>query len=166
MAETALRQATGPNPARLRLTLDRHGGLVMTASPLPKLHVPWRIALAAQPLDSRDPWLRVKSSRRAAYDHARATLPEGIDEVVFRNERGEVCDGTITTLFFDAGAGLRTPPLACGLLPGVLRAELLANGPCREAMLLAADLHRVRLWVGNSLRGLIPAVWSGPTPRG
>ena len=56
------------------------------------------------------------------------------------NERGEVCDGTITTVFARSGGGLVTPPLGCGLLPGVLRGEMLARGECREAVLRAADL--------------------------
>jgi 4-amino-4-deoxychorismate lyase len=51
---------------------------------------------------------------------------------------------------------MRTPPLTCGLLPGVLRAEL----GLPEEVLMAADLPHVRRWVGNSLRGLIPAVWT------
>jgi 4-amino-4-deoxychorismate lyase len=67
--------------------------------------------------------------------------------------RSAVCDGTITTVFFDRGAGLRTPPLACGLLPGVLRASLA----CPEEVLLARDLPHVRLWLGNALRGVRPA---------
>ena len=79
--------------------------------------------------------------------------PQGLDEVIFLNERGEVCDGSITTVFFDHGQGLRTPPLSSGLLPGVLRAEL----DCPEEELLAEDLPMVQLWVGNALRGLIPA---------
>jgi 4-amino-4-deoxychorismate lyase len=91
------------------------------------------------------------------YDAARAAMADGLDEVIFLNERGEVCDGSITTLFFDRGAGMRTPPLACGLLPGVLRADL----GVAEEVLRAQDLPRVRLWVGNSLRGLMPAVWAG-----
>ena len=78
---------------------------------------------------------------------------------MFLNERGEVCDGTITTLFFDRGAGLCTPPLSSGLLPGVLRAEMLAGGRCREAVLMGVELPRVRLWMGNSLRGLAPGIW-------
>ena len=69
------------------------------------------------------PWLRLKTSARATYDAVRAGLPAGVDEAVLLNERGEVCDGTITTVFLDRGAGLETPPLGCGLLPGVLRAE-------------------------------------------
>jgi 4-amino-4-deoxychorismate lyase len=52
---------------------------------------------------------------------------------------------------------MRTPPLSSGLLPGVLRAELA----CPQEVLMARDLPRVRLWVGNALRGLIPAVWTG-----
>jgi 4-amino-4-deoxychorismate lyase len=114
--------------------------------------------LAEERLFSGDPWLGVKSTRRAAYDAARAALLPGLDEVVFLNERGEVCDGSITTVFFDRGAGLRTPPLGCGLLPGVLRAEMAVP----EEVLMARDLPKVRLWVGNALRGLIPAVWAGP----
>ena len=149
---------SGPDhPARLRLTLDRAGRVEWQVAPLPPGKGEWRVGLAAARLASDDPWLRVKSTRREVYDRARAALPEGLDEVIFLNERGEVCDGTITTVFFDRGRGMRTPPLACGLLPGVLRAEL----GCPEEVLRAEDLPRVRLWVGNALRGLIPALWVG-----
>ncbi|WP_096786584.1 aminotransferase class IV family protein [Rhodobacter sp. CZR27] len=162
----ALLAAVPDHPARMRVTLDRGGRVEVQAAALPPGRPLWRLGLAAARLCSSDPWLSVKSSRRAAYDAARAALPEGLDEVIFLNERGEVCDGTITTVFFDAGAGLRTPPLAAGLLPGVLREEMLETGACREAGLGAEDLPRVRLWVGNSLRGLIPAVWAGPAVSG
>lgn len=145
---------SGPDhPARLRLTLDREGGVEWTMGDLPPAKAEWRVGLAGERLSSADPWLRVKSTRREVYDRARAALPDGLDEAIFLNERGEVCDGSITTVFFDRGQGMRTPPLACGLLPGVLRAELA----CPEEVLLAEDLPRVRLWVGNALRGLIPA---------
>lgn len=149
------------HPARLRLTLDRLGRIEVARAPLPQSRPEWRLALAGIRLRSGDPWLRLKTTRRAHYDAARAALPEGIEEAIFLNERGEVCDGTITTVFFDRGQGLCTPPLSCGLLPGVLRAGMLAEGACREEVLPAGDLPRVRLWVGNALRGLIPAVWAG-----
>ncbi|MBN8630568.1 MAG: aminotransferase class IV [Rhodobacterales bacterium] len=147
---------SGPaHPARLRLTLDREGLVDWTFAALPAAKPEWRIGLAQERLRSDDPWLRVKSTRREVYDRARATLPEGLDEVLFLNERGEVCDGSITTVFFDRGQGMRTPPLACGVLPGVLRAEI----DCPEDILHAGDLPDVRLWVGNALRGLIAARW-------
>lgn len=142
---------------RLRLTLDAAGRFDITQADLPESRSQWRLALAGARLLSTDPWLTVKSTNRAAYDSARAALPEGIDEVVFVNERSELCDGSITTLFFDRGQGMRTPPLSSGLLPGVLRAEL----GCPEEVILAQDLPHVRLWVGNALRGLIGAVWVG-----
>lgn len=146
----------GPDhPARLRLTLDAGGRVEWTVAALPPSRAEWRVGLAQERLRSDDPWLTVKSTRRAAYDRARAALPEGLDEVVFLNERDEVCDGSITSVFFDRGQGMRTPPLACGLLPGVLRAEL----GCPEEVLRAEDLPRVRLWVGNALRGLIAGVY-------
>jgi 4-amino-4-deoxychorismate lyase len=153
--ERALRAAVGAAPLRVRLTLGPAGDAEVTVAALPAGKAEWRLGLAEARLASGDPWLRVKSTRRAAYDAARAALPAGLDEVVFLNERGEVCDGTITTVFFDRGQGMRTPPLSCGLLPGVLRAELAVP----EEVLLAEELPRVRLWVGNALRGLIPAVW-------
>jgi 4-amino-4-deoxychorismate lyase len=148
----------GPaHPARLRLTLGAAGDVVREVHPLPAAKAEWRLELAEMRLFSGDPWLGVKSTRRGTYDAARAALAEGLDEVIFLNERGEVCEGTITSIFFDRGQGMRTPPLSCGLLPGVLRAELA----CPEEVLMAEDLPKVRLWVGNALRGLIPAVWTG-----
>jgi 4-amino-4-deoxychorismate lyase len=147
---------SGPeHAARLRLTLDREGRVEWTVAELPPTKVEWRVGLASERLRSDDPWLGVKSTRREVYDRARATLALGLDEVLFLNEHGEVCDGSITTVFFDRGQGMRTPPLACGLLPGVLRAEL----GCPEEVLMAEDLPKVRLWVGNALRGLIGAVF-------
>lgn len=142
---------------RLRLTLDRAGRFEVVQAPLPESPAEWRLALAGARLLSTDPWLGLKSTNRAAYDAARAHLPLGVEEVIFANERGEVCDGSITTLFFDRGQGMRTPPLSSGLLPGVLRAEM----GCPEEVLMAADLPHVRLWVGNALRGLMGAVWVG-----
>ena len=147
------------NPARLRLTHARNGQTHVETSPLPAAKPLWHLMLAPIPMQSTDPWLTLKSTHRTTYDTTRATLPAHIDEAIFANEKGEVCDGTITTLFFDAGAGLCTPPLSCGLLPGVLRADMLSRGHCVEATLMAADLPDVRLWVGNALRGLTPATF-------
>ena len=156
-AAASLLHAAPETPARLRLTLDASGTIAVATAPLPAAKPVWRLGLAAQRLTSTDRWLAFKSTHRPAYDAARAALPADLDEMIHLNERDEVCDGTITTVFFDRGCGLRTPPLSCGLLPGVLRAAL--NPPAE--ILPAADLPHVRLWVGNSLRGLIPAVWAG-----
>ena len=50
-----------------------------------------------------------------------------------------------------------TPPLERGLLPGVLRDRLIATGEAEEGDLVAADLAG-GFFIGNALRGLIPAI--------
>ncbi|MGH2199043.1 hypothetical protein ACQ1Z2_15965, partial [Enterococcus faecalis] len=82
--EAALQGLSGA-PARVRLTLDAGGACAVTLAPLPPAAEVWRVGLAAGRLASGDPWLGVKSTRRGAYDAARAALPVGLDEVIFVN---------------------------------------------------------------------------------
>ena len=160
--EALVRAVGGDAPLRVRLALDRAGRPNVTIQsflPLPAGTV-WTLAIAKTPLDSSNPLLRHKTTLRSAYDAARAEFSrEAADEVVLLNEAGNVCEGTITTIFADMGDGaLKTPPLGDGLLAGVLRGELLDTGKAVEAPLTVADLRNARaLYVGNSLRGLISA---------
>jgi 4-amino-4-deoxychorismate lyase len=53
---------------------------------------------------------------------------------------------------------LVTPPLGCGLLAGVLREELIDRGRAVEGVMTPETLGSARaIFMGNSLRGLIPA---------
>lgn len=147
-------------PRRLRLTMDRHGALDLVSGPYQPLltGTVWTLQISAVKLNSADPWLSVKSTRRALYDMTRAALPDGVNEVIFLNECNEFCEGAITNLFADFGQGLVTPPLCCGLLPGILREEMLEIGHAREQMISIDELRQAKaLYVGNSLRGLIAA---------
>ena len=103
---------------------------------------------------------RYKVSARDFYDGERARLKAlcGADEVLFLNLDGALCEGSFTSLFIeDAIGGYTTPSLSCGLLPGVLRAAMLADGSAREAVLGLADLKLGTIFMGNALRGLMPA---------
>lgn len=155
-AQAAL-AALPPGMWRARLGLSQNG-LRVDHAPMPAPLVVFRLAVSPVRLRADDPWLQVKTTNRAVYDTARASLPAGADEVIFLNERGEVCEGTITNIFAQIDGRLLTPPLSCGLLPGVLRAELLDIGQAHEAVLRPADLHgSEQVFVGNSLRGLCRA---------
>lgn len=154
--------AKGDKPLRLRLLLNADGRLEATAAPF----VPtspdavWRLRMASARLSSGDALLAHKTTRRSVYAAARAEFaPSDADEVILLNERGEICEGTITSFFMEREDGkLVTPALACGLLAGVLRGELIEAGQCFEAVLTPANLARARaFYVGNSLRGLIRA---------
>ena len=51
-----------------------------------------------------------------------------------------------------------TPPLDCGLLAGVMRAELLESGAITERRITVAELRAApRLWVINAVRGWVDA---------
>jgi 4-amino-4-deoxychorismate lyase len=155
--ERALAVAHGAEPLRVRLTLGLDGRPEVRVAPLDPGPPVWTVTIAAERLDPDDPWLRVKTTERRHYDRARAALPRGIDEMIFLNRRGEVCEGTIFNIFAEADGGWLTPPLACGLLPGILREEMLEEGRAREAVLTLADLRRRPFFLGNSLRGLCRA---------
>lgn len=152
---------TGDAPLRCRLTLAQDGTVEVTTALMPD---PWRIArfvISDIRLPSHDPLLRYKTTRRALYDQARAALPEGIHEAVMLNERGEVCEGTITNISITTPDGDRlTPPLSSGLLAGVYRQSRLNKGLLREAVLTLADLDAARsINLINSLRGSTKAIW-------
>lgn len=156
---------SGETPLRVRLTVTYRGKTEVTTTPFEPEPEPkvWRLRIADQRLSSDDAFLRHKTTRRDVYEAARAEFaPEDADEVLMLNERGELCEGTITNLFVeDADGLLLTPALSSGLLPGVLRAELIREGKARAEVLQPAALQNRRLFVGNSLRGLIPAELAG-----
>lgn len=140
---------------RVRVTLGKAGDLEVAHSSLaPEPDGPRRAALADARIDARDPLRRHKTTERALYDAALKNLPAEVFDVVFLNERGEVAEGARSNVFVERDGVLLTPPLSSGALPGVLRAELLASGKAREAVLQPADLAG-GFWLGNALRGLV-----------
>lgn len=155
--DAALAPITGKDPLRVRLTVGRKGDAEVTTGPLTANPTLWHVAISEARLCSFDLLLRHKTTERVLYDQTRAALPAGVDEVLFVNERDEVCEGTITNLFIERGGRLLTPPLSSGCLPGILRAELLASGRADETVLTLADLAGAEIRMGNALRGLIPA---------
>ena len=142
-------------PSRVRLALSRGGALAIELRPLePAPTEPVTVALAPLPVSSDDFRLRHKTSDRAFYDEARHASASF--EVVFTDEAGFLTEGSFTNVFVERGGLLLTPPLARGLLPGVLRGRLIEEGGAKEADLVEADLLDGFL-IGNSLRGLVRA---------
>lgn len=159
---TALDEAVRDLPParhKLRLLLDSEGAPTVEAAALGEpSDGPVRIAVHDEPVDSADPFLYHKTTRRDVYDAARAAHPDA-DDVLLVNERGEATETTIANLAIEHDGQLLTPPVTCGLLAGTLRDELLARGELVEA-LLPLDMVRAadRLWLLNSVRGRRSAV--------
>jgi len=148
----------GEGSLRLRLTLDARGGFSLTTSPLVVDSAPVRLGLARLPVNPSDPFRYHKTTRRELLDRERSGRSD-CDEVLFANSRGELTEGSYHNLVLRLNGRLLTPRLDCGLLPGVLREELLEMGEISEATLYPADLERAEeIWLINSLRGWRRAV--------
>jgi para-aminobenzoate synthetase/4-amino-4-deoxychorismate lyase len=145
---------------RVRLTMAEDGTLTVTTAVQPPSGAIMRYVISDTRLDSGNAFLFHKTTRRELYDrewqHYADTLKA--DEVLYLNERGEVAEGSRTNVFVERGGKLLTPPLSSGLLPGVLRSDLLASGKAEEAVLTLEDLKTAdAVYVGNSVRGLVRA---------
>jgi len=137
---------------RVRLTVARDGAFDCAAQLLATPSAPVRLGIAAAPIATDSPFLYNKTTYRLAYDDARAARP-GCDDVVLWNSRREVTESTIANVVIELGGERVTPPVECGLLPGVFRAWLLASGQVRERRISLDELRAAqRVWVVNSVR--------------
>ena len=143
---------------RTRLLVTAAGKATVECTPL--VHDEsrvWRVGLATEPVHSGDLALRVKTTRREVYERAKAARP-GLDDVVLWNERGEITESTIANVVAEIDNTWWTPPVSCGLLPGVFRAAVIEARMVQEGVITRDQIGRAtRLWLINSLREWIPA---------
>lgn len=156
------------NEYRLRLALKQDGSCTIRTGLLTPLSLPVKLLLAHEKTRSSDLFLRHKTTVREMYDAAwHAAEEHGAFDKLFCNERGELTEGGRSTVFVKLDGRWFTPPLASGLLPGVMRSVLL-NDPAwhaSERCLSVDDLRRAQeIVVCNALRGALPAVilWNEP----
>lgn len=146
---------------RLRLLLDPNGHYSLESAILAMTLPPVRLHLSPAALEADAFWLQHKTTHRPWYADAQAWLaqnPEFFD-VVFCNRNDEVCEGSRSNLYIQNAAGAwLTPPLACGLLPGVQRQALLDDGRVQEARITRHDLLAAKaIRISNALRGWLAA---------
>jgi branched-subunit amino acid aminotransferase/4-amino-4-deoxychorismate lyase len=143
--------ASADTPLRVRLLLADTGLARVECSPLEHDDRPWRVRLAEHPVNPTDEFLYHKTTNRAVYERARR--PD-CDDVILWNSSGEVTETTIANLVIAIEGRPVTPPIACGLLPGTLRAELLAIGVVTERVVTVGQLRAATgFWLVNSVRG-------------
>lgn len=152
--QAATFRLTGPRKVRLLLSPSGAFAIEITALP-PTPSEPVAVAIASLPVSTSDFRLRHKTTSRAFYDDAR--LATDAFEVVFTDPDGFLTEGSFTAIFVERDGTLVTPPLSRGLLPSVLREQLIAEGRATERDLTPADLGGGFL-IGNAVRGLVRAV--------
>jgi para-aminobenzoate synthetase/4-amino-4-deoxychorismate lyase len=141
----------------VRVTLDRRGMVSVATGPLPPPTDVVRAALDVDgPVDPSDPMLFHKSSLRRRYEEASARHPDA-DDVLLTNIRGELTESTIANVAVELDGAWITPPLDCGLLPGVGRSVALEDGWLKEGPIRIDDLPRTTsLALVSDVRGRRP----------
>ena len=142
---------------RVRLLLARSGVASISSEPIHVVRRPASLLVSVERTDSSEALLLHKTTRRSMYDQVLADAQaRGFDDAIFLNERGEVTECAIHNVMIAKGGKLVTPPVECGLLPGVYRRYMLAAHPeVQEAVVTLDDiLSADRIFNFNSVRGL------------
>jgi len=159
--QQALRDLLNEHPSgewRVRLLVHRNGQVQAQAFPLDASPAEVMVQLATRPVVGCDgDFFRHKTTRRAHYDAFAPTTP-GVFDTLLWNEQEALTEFTRGNVALKLGGEWFTPPLSCGLLPGVGRHQLLKEGRLRETVLTRADLDQAQaIAFFNSLRGWIDA---------
>lgn len=146
---------------RLRLALGQAGQFTVLSGPLTALSEPVGLLVADEAVRADDLFARHKTSIRSRYDAAwREAEAEGGFDTLFFNERGELAEGGRSNVFVRVNGRWLTPPLACGVLPGVMRSVLLEAPAWKasESVITRAMLESAEdIMVCNALRGPLRA---------
>ncbi len=144
---------------KIRLLLSKGGKIEIASNQLrDPSSTPRRVALAAQPVDSKDKFLFHKTTNRVTYDQALAHRPD-CDDVILWNEREEVTESSVANVVLPIDGQLFTPPLESGLLAGTFRDQLLAGGKILERVIHKEELRKASsFFLINSVQRWMPAV--------
>lgn len=142
---------------RVRLLMDQAGETQIESYALPPLTDRPLVAISSHRLDSRELFLQHKTTHRPWYADATSWLASHPDffDLIFLNEKNEICEGSRSNIYLLQDGVWVTPPLTCGLLGGVLRRQLLESGKVVERSIAASALQtpNPQLRLSNALRG-------------
>lgn len=149
---------------KVRVAVSLEGEINLGKELLEAIATPVKIKVSSHRIDPSDIFLYHKTSQRALYDKEKKRAEqEGFFEVIFLNKDGQVTEGAITNIFLAKQGRLYTPSVSCGLLKGVLRDHLLKENRLGEGIFYLQDLFKAdKVYVGNSVRGLLEADFSCP----
>ncbi|TIA85481.1 hypothetical protein E3P99_03988 [Wallemia hederae] len=161
--ERAVEAANGVDkPHRVSVTLDLSSlQATATATPLAAMpDYPVNVVLDVEPTQTDSALLRHKSTQRDIYDASKQR--NGTFDALMHNEHGYITETTIANVFYKFKDDViwYTPPAGDGLLPGLMRAQLLDDGFCKERSLSVSELmdalenNAISMKASNALRGV------------
>jgi para-aminobenzoate synthetase/4-amino-4-deoxychorismate lyase len=145
---------------KVRLLVDRKGRMDsrVGGAPLPP-EGPVPVTISARRTRRNDILLRHKTTARDLYDNELSSCRAGgFFEILFFNDHDELTEGAISNIMIEKNGDLFTPPVNCGVLPGVYRRYLLGSDtlPLSEKVLRREDLFSAdRVYVMNSVMKIV-----------
>jgi len=146
---------------KVRLLMANDGSLQIEYELIPQAEresgEPGRVCIARERTDPGDRFFFHKTTNRSMYASASRVANEtGLADLLFLNVRGEVTEGAIHNVFIEKDGRWITPPVTCGLLPGVYRRHLLeTRSDVEERVLTLRDLEAAdAIYLTNAVRGI------------
>jgi para-aminobenzoate synthetase/4-amino-4-deoxychorismate lyase len=147
----------GGHRYRVRVLLPPGGDIRVEYSEIEADTLELRVKLATELTSSEDLFLRHKTTNRTTYDRLlKDARTSGFDEIIFANEEGHITEAAVSNIFIQSAGLWFTPPLCCGVLPGVFRRHLLETlTNAEERVLTLLDLQSAEsIYLCNAVRGL------------
>lgn len=150
------RETARNNPAgtyKLRFLLHPNGTHLLELTEISTQNQQITAQLAKSPVSTDDLFLYHKTTNRSVYEDMKSTETE---ETLLWNERGELTEFTTGNIVLGIKGCFFTPLVSSGLLPGTMRADLLAKNKISEKTLMKKDLFEADfVWLINSVRGFV-----------
>ncbi len=140
--------------ARLKLTLDAFGKFNLQSFAIERPFDPSQLVqFVSTPVDRNNIFLYHKTNFRRVYDKAQDEVPAQVEPILF-NQESEVTETSISNIVFEKNGELFTPPVKSGLLPGIMRTQLIENNVIKEKTITKNELIKAdKVYLINALRG-------------
>jgi len=143
---------------KVRLLLSYNGKIVLTSTKIYLLNDKNRIILSSYKTNPEDKFLYHKTTRRKLYNSEYKKYHQmGYLDVLFENKYGEITETSRGNIFIKIGKKYFTPPVKCGLLPGVYREyfiKLLKKNIVEKILTKQDIINADKIFVTNSVIGI------------
>ncbi len=142
---------------RLLLTANSEIDLESSAILKNKTLPDQKITFSKKKTRSSNIFLYHKTTNRTLYDSEyRKYSKLGFFDTIFCNENKQITEGTISNIFIKKNGNYYTPPIQCGVLPGVFRTHFMQKNKAQEKILFLEDLKTAdATYCTNAVRGMV-----------
>jgi para-aminobenzoate synthetase/4-amino-4-deoxychorismate lyase len=115
------------------------------------------VSISGRKINSQNRFQYFKTTNRKQYDDVlKMKKYSGSFDLLFFNERGELCEGARSNVFIKKREMFYTPPLESGILNGIERERFIVKTDAKETKLYHKDLLEAEeIILTNSVRGIL-----------